>query len=204
MANIGKRILSAFVEVTESKSPVSKPEDVNTPPTERKVNMSPPGSDKFKEYFERLFTEANIPGPDYYEFFRMVDAMNVIPDEKARYSAAFAGLQVQGLNKQKLLSTAGDYLGVLEKDANNFLSTVDATLHEKVHGKRKEIEQKEERIKQLTQEIGQLHQQVASLNDEVKENEEKIEQSTGGYKAAMENLKSRILLDMDKIKSFIQ
>jgi uncharacterized protein YoxC len=205
MASIGKKILSAFVEVTEAKPPVTKPEEADTISTDRKANTPPPpDSDRFMQYFEKLFTEANIQGPDYYEFSKMIEAMGGIADEKARYSAAFAGLQVQGLNRQKLLSTASDYLGVLDKDAGNFLSTVDATLHEKVHGKRKEMEQKQERIKQLSQEINELHQQVDRLNDEVKENEQKIEQSTGGYKAAMEMMKSRIQTDMEKIKTFIQ
>jgi uncharacterized protein YoxC len=204
MASIGKRILSAFVEVTEAKPPVTKPEEVNAVSTNRKVNATAPDGDKFKQYFEKLFTEANIQGPDYYEFSKMIEAMSGIADEKARYSAAFAGLQVQGLDRQKLLSTASDYLGVLDKDARNFLSTVDATLHEKVHGKRKEMEQKQEKIKHLSQEINELHQQVARLSDEVKENEQKIEQSTGGYKAAMETMKSRIVMDMEKIKTFIQ
>lgn len=208
MANIGKRILSAFVEVTDDKSPVKKPEETNkTSATSPRatVNSSPPADNsKFRQYFDKLFEEANIPGPDYFEFSKMVEAMAAIPDEKARFSAAFAGLKVQGLDRRKLLSTAGEYLNILDKDAGNFLSTVDATIQEKVYAKRKEMEQKEARIQQLTKEITDLHNEVAMLTGEIKENEEKIEQSTGGYKNALEAMKSRIAQDIEKIKIFIQ
>lgn len=206
MASLGKKILSAFVEVTDDKSPVSKPEETNNTSTvSRAPNPSPAvDNSKFRQYFEKLFQEANIPGPDYYEFSRMIEAMNGITHEQSRYAAAFAGLQVQGLSREKLLSTAADYLQVLEKDAGNFLSTVDATLQEKVYGKQKEMDEKTARIEQLSREINDLQHQVTLLKDEVKENEQKIGESTGSYKTAMENMKSRILLDMEKIKQFIQ
>jgi len=92
---------------------------------------------------------------------------------------------------------------VLETDAGNFHSTVDAAIQEKVTGKKKEMEDKEQRIRQLSEEINGLQQQIALLKNEVRDNEQKIEQSTGGYKAAMENMKSRILLDIEKINRFI-
>jgi hypothetical protein len=206
MARLGKKILSAFVEVTADKPAATRPEETNKPSTGTApaAHTPPPdNNDKFRQYFDKLFTEANIPGPDYFEFSKMIEAMSGLPDEKSRYSAAFAGLQVQGLDKQKLLSTASDYLRVLETDAGNFHSTVDAAIQEKVTGKRKEMEEKEQRIRQLTKEINDLQQQIALLKNEVSENEQKIEQSTGGYKAAMENMKSRILLDIEKINRFI-
>jgi hypothetical protein len=206
MARLGKKILSAFVEVTADKPADTRPEETNKPSTPvPKAGYTPPSdnNEKFRQYFDKLFTEANIPGPDYFEFSKMIEAMSSLPDEKARYSAAFAGLQVQGLDRQKLLSTAADYLRVLETDAGNFHSTVDAAIQEKVTGKKKEMEEKEQRIRQLSEEINGLQQQIALLKNEVRENEQKIEQSTGGYKAAMENMKGRILSDIEKINRFI-
>ena len=129
--------------------------------------------------------------------------MLAIADEKSRYSAAFAGLSVQGLDKGKLLNTASAYLKILETDASNFNSTVDAALIEKVQSKQQEITAKQQRIEQLSKEINELHQQVQQLQLEVKENEEKIESNTGGYKAASENMKQLILLDIEKIKQHI-
>jgi predicted RNase H-like nuclease (RuvC/YqgF family) len=110
---------------------------------------------------------------------------------------------VQGLDKTKLLSTASEYLRILEKDAANFDSTVDAALHEKVHAKQKEIEERNARIQQLTKEISEHQQQIAVLNSEIKENVEKIQNNSGGYKAESEKMKSSIASDIEKIKQFI-
>jgi len=164
---------------------------------------TPTVDEKFQQYFDKLFNEANIPGPDYFEFSKMTEAMHSIPNETARYTAAFAGLAVQGLDKQKLLSTARQYLQVLETDTAHFNTTVDAALQEKVHGKKNEVEEKNRRIQQLAQEISELQNQVALLLNEIKDNEDKIEASTGGYKAASKAMKNKILSDIQKIQQHI-
>lgn len=209
MASLGKKILSAFVEVSDDeKKPVEKtttPVQQQTPThttTSNATNTAAVDS-RFKEYFDKLFTEANIPGPDYYEFSKMVSVMNTIPDEKVRFQAAFAGLTLQGLNKNKLLSTAEQYLQVLNTDSANFQRTVDATLHEKVHGKKQSAEEKYKRIQQLQQEIQQLQNEIEVLQKEIQDNEEKIETNTGGYRVASENMKYRIEQDIEKIKQYI-
>jgi predicted phage tail protein len=200
--NIGKKILSAFVEVSESTKPPNATEVVSaTMP----VAHYQPGVDtgKFKQYFNKLFDEANIQGPDYYEFSKMIEAMTVIPDEKARYLAAFAGLNVQGLDKARLLSTATQYFQVLETDASNFNNTIDATLHEKVLSKKQEIEEKSKRIQQLSREMADLQNKIAVLQNEIKENEEKIENNSSGYQRESANMKNKIQSDIEKIKQHI-
>ena len=206
MSGFGKKFLSAFVEVSEDEQKAPEKRTAPPPPiTEVRVNTTAPSGNnsKFKQYFEKLFSEANIPGPDYYEFSKMIEAMNSIPDEKARYSAAFAGLNVQGLDKQKLLSTAAEYIKLLDTDAANFNSTIDVALQEKVLAKKKEMEDKAARIQQLSQEINDLNNKIAVLNNEIKENEEKIQSNTGGYRAESENTKNKILQDIEKIKQHI-
>lgn len=206
MASIGKKILSAFVEISD---------DEKTPPVkavEHVAEYAGPAqshapsvehSEKFLQYFEKLFREANIPGPDYFEFSKMIEAMSSIPDEKVRYTAVFAGLSLQGLDKTKLLSTAAEYLRVLNTDASNFDSTVDKALQEKVHTKKKELGEKTGRIEQLSREISELRRQIASLEGEIKENEEKIESNSGSYKIESERMKARIASDIEKIKQYI-
>ena len=205
MASFGKKILSAFVEVAEEENPVTirvEQQHYSTPTAAAKeVNAST--ADKFRQYFDKLFKDANLPGPDYFEFSKMTEAMQAIPDEKARYSAAFAGLSVQGLDKNKLLNTAAEYLKLLEQDAVNFNSTVDAALKEKVEARQQEIRNKEQRIDQLNKEIIELQHQVQLLHAEVKENEAKIESNTGGYKVCSHNMNQQIVADIEKIKRYI-
>lgn len=204
MTSFAKKVFSAFVEVSGEDKPVavSKPEDT-FPASAQKARAPETANSKFVQYFDKLFSEANIPGPDYYEFSKMIEAMNAIPDEKARFCAAFAGLNVQGLDKLKLLSTAADYLKLLDDDAANFHATIDSTLQEKVLSKQKEIQEKNGRLQELSGEITDLHNKIALLKAEIKENEEKIEASTSGYHAEGQAIKNRILLHIEKIKEHI-
>jgi uncharacterized protein YoxC len=206
MASIGRKILSAFVETADEEKTITSPHEPGTHSTADKAVARSTTADngKFRIYFDKLFEDANLPGPDYYEFSKMTAAMTIIQDEKARYGAAFAGLQVQGLNREQLLSSAASYLALLEKDAAAFLATVDNAVKEKVNVRQQEIAAQTARIQQLTQEIAALQNSVSALNSEVEEQEQKIAQSTNGYKTALETAKQRIAADIEKIKLFIQ
>jgi len=155
------------------------------------------------DYFDKLLSEANIPGPDYYEFSRMIIAMQLIADEPSRYHAAFAGLQVQGLNKDQLLETAAGYLRVLTTDAGNFQRTLDAALQEKVHGKASSAEEKARRIQTLSQEILQLQEEIRALQEEVSANEEKLTGNGSAYTAESKRRQQQIQYDIDKINQYI-
>jgi hypothetical protein len=205
MTSFGKKILSAFVEVTEEKETVADTEQTHSVTAAASpAKTIPAGSiEKFRQYFEQLFSDANLPGPDYFEFARMTQVMMAIPDEKARYSAAYAGLSVQGLDKNKLLDTAAAYLKILETDAANFNATADAAIAEKVQAKQQDIQNKQQRIEQLSREMTDLQNQNQLLQTEVKENEEKIDNNTGGYKAASANMRQQIQNDIEKIKQHL-
>ncbi|RFM30543.1 hypothetical protein [Deminuibacter soli] len=203
MSSLGKKLLSAFVEVTDTSNTVT-----SEPATQQAVparNPAPPVTTdgKFKQYFDQLFKEANLPGPDYYEFSKMISAMQTIPYETARYQAAFAGLQVQGLSKEKLLQTAAAYIQLIDTDAANFNNTITATTQQKVHGKQEEINEKTQRIQQLSKEITDLHNCITLLQNELKENEEKITATTGGYVQESNFLKQSIQADIEKIKRYV-
>jgi hypothetical protein len=209
MASLGKKFLSAFMEVTEEKKEGSTQEqDRQGDAASAGMEAARPDAgrqadDRFAGHFDQLLSEANIPGPDYYEFSRMIGAMQGIPDEGARYSAAFAGLQVQGLDKQRLLTTAGEYLRILTTDADQFQRTVDAALQEKVHGKETEAEEKASRIQALSQEILQLQQQISALQDEVRANKDKLMSGSSAYTAESQRRQQQIKNDIDKINQYI-
>jgi hypothetical protein len=207
MTSIGKKIISAFVEVDEKK-PVAPPVEMT-----RDGGMNAEGTkdarsadridDRMAGHFDKLLSEANIPGPDYYEFARMIAVMQAIPDEAARYNAAFAGLQVQGLSRQRLLDTAGEYLRVLASDAEQFQATVDASYREKVRGKEAEAEEKAGRIQALSQEILQLQQQISVLQEEIRSSKEKLDGGAGVYAAESKRRQEEIRRDIEKINQFI-
>ncbi|MBE7173830.1 MAG: hypothetical protein INR73_24870 [Williamsia sp.] len=208
MSNLAKRILSTFVEMDES--PEKKPEQsaaaASLPRNTDAVTSTSTvvfASDKFKVYFDNLFKDTNFPGPDYFEFSRMIEAMSAIPDEKTRFVSAYAGLSLQGLDKDKLLKTANQYLQVIDSDAKNFQSTVDKALQEKVVGKKKEMEATAKRIQELSREINELNTKIEALNNDVRENEEKIHSNSNTYKQESDNMKNKILQDVQKINQYI-
>ena len=200
MSSIGKKILAAFVDVSnDTTTPVVHPPVAVPAATPNKAVSD----SRFQQHFEKLFSEANLPGPDYYEFSKMIAAMRSITDEAARYNAAFAGLQVQGLNKEQLLATAAQYMQLLERDATDFQATIDVAMQEKVAAQQQELEGKKTRIQQLSQEIAQLHQEIGQLNSIIQENEEKIRSSSTAYQVTLTQVRNTMLYDIEKIKQHI-
>ena len=167
------------------------------------VSASAEADSRFLEHFDKLFADAALPGPDYYEFSKMIAVMQALPDEKTRYCTAFAGLQVQGLDKQKLLTSIQQYLQLLDDDTTAFQHTVSTTFEEKVGSKREAVEKAKNTMHQLSQQIIYLQGQVDNWTAEITENEAKIQQSNSGYNGAMENCKKRLLLDTEKINQYI-
>jgi hypothetical protein len=229
MARFGKRLLSAFIETGEEKAP----EKGGAGDRAGGADASGAGADsagigvdasgagagragsgaawagagaadqRFADYFDKLFSDANIPGPDYYEFSKMITAMQLVPDEQARYYAAYAGLQVQGLDKQKLMSTAAEYLRVLTADAGEFQKTVESALQEKVHSRMVEAEEKGRRIQTLSQEILKLQEEIGAMQREIGENKEKLTASSNAYATESGRRKQQIEADIQKINHYI-
>jgi DNA repair exonuclease SbcCD ATPase subunit len=205
MSSFSKKFLSAFVEVTDDKKaeqitvdePAVKPSYIKNAPQAADVNS------KFIQYFNKLFAEANLPGPDYYEFSKMTEAMQGISDERARYCAAFAGLQVQGLDKQKLLQSVQEYQQLLDADAIAFNKTVNVALQEKVTAKKEAIEKAKNEMQQLSQQILNLQQQITTLTDEIAENEAKLESNKSGYTSTLQSFHAKLATDIEKIKQYI-
>ena len=210
MANLGKKILSVFVDNgneqpkvnAKDPPPAQSAPGVATSPN-RPGDTDPPADQRFADHFDKLFADANVPGPDYYEFARMTVAMQVIADERSRYAAAFAGLQAQGLDKDKLLSTAGQYLRVLGDDADAFQKTVDAALQEKVQNRTAEAEEKNNRIQSLSREILELQTHIGAMQKEILEDQEKLESSRSAYTAECERRRRQIQTDIEKINHYI-
>jgi hypothetical protein len=223
MSNMFKKALSLFVEFEpeETESPKNSDWGNDGLPIQRNHsnissankfslnnNISQQDFDKFEKHFEDLFDKANLQGPDYYEFWKMMETLEVaVPDEKVRMSAVFASLKVQGLNKEMLVSSAETYHKILEKDKLDFQNAVNTKVSAEIEGRKSSIENLEKKnianaelIQNLTKEINANIEKMTALKKEVIDEEAKINSNKNGYNIACDAMLNKLSTDINKIK----
>ncbi len=219
MSNFFKKAVGLFVEFEpENNKPAFNNND-HLPQQSRTAvhNVSAPVSsglsqadmDKFSKHFEDLFDKTNLPGPDYYEFWKMMEALEAaVPDEKVRMAAVYATLKVQGLSKEALVSSAGQYQRVLQTDKQEFQNAVSNKVLNEVQGRKNLIDDLEKsnnsnaaRIKQLTEEITANQAKLTTLKKEIIDEENKINSNQSGYHVACDAMISMISSDVEKINN---
>ena len=218
MASFFKKALGLFVEFEEGSDHASEPKQsasgyipsMGAAP-ETKMFMSQSDLDKFEKHFEKLFDQANLPGPDYFEFWKMMETLEAhIPDEKARISAVFASLSIQGLTKQKLVESAAHYQGMIQKDKTEFERAFSMKVNTELEGRKKNITDLEkkiaansEMIQKLTKEITEAQGAIATLKSEMVQEEHKLVSNKGGYNIACDAMLKHITEDIQKIQTIL-
>ena len=222
MSGFFKKALSLFVEIDETAQNnetivnANNTNIVNNASISQNINsssfkpsLSKEDMDKFEKHFEQLMNQANMPGPDYFEFWKMLEALeNHVPDENARLSAVFASLSVQGLTKDKLLQTASTYKDIIEKDKANFdtaalqksKSDIDAR-QQMAQNLEKKINEHAETIQKYTKEITEFQLKIQTLKKEIVDEQNRIKTNKDGYYIAFNAMLQKITMDIQKIKS---
>jgi hypothetical protein len=212
MAGIFKKAMGLFVEFEEDSQ---RPPHQTSASSSGTIRVSPQQVlnaeefDKFEKHFEKLFDQTNLPGPDYYEFMKMMETLEAhIKDEKARMSATYASLTIQGLTKEKLLQTANHYKEVISKDKALFEKTANEKSEKEIGQKRRDLVNLEETIKRhsemiqkLTQEISESQIAMGKLKATVTEEESKLTKNKQGYLLACEAMMRKITEDITKIQT---
>jgi methyl-accepting chemotaxis protein len=222
MAGIFKKAMGLFVEFEEDKAKsvqgtrsadrgpdvkVSDPVPKGRVPTAMALDEE--ALDKFEKHFEELFNKANLPGPDYYEFWKMMETLEPhIKEERARISATYASLVIQGLTKEKLVDTAEKYKALIQEDKNRFEKAVNEKGEGEIGQKRQQLKQMDETIAQqmetirkLTQEIAETQAAMGKLNTAIAEEEHKLMQNKQGYTLACDAMLQKITDDVNKIQT---
>ena len=213
MANFLKKALGVFVEfddVQQNNNESSSSSQI--PKISNEVASNPLNhieAEKFEKYFDNLFEKTNFPGPDYFEFYKTMETLEAhIADEKARISATFASLAIQGLTKKNLVDTAKKYKEIIEQDSINFENALDlkskTELGDRV-SKLKTLEQKialsSVQIQKLTKEITESQVLMGQIKNEVLEQENKLNKNKHGYQVACHAVLNKIAIDIQKIES---
>jgi hypothetical protein len=219
MAGIFKKAMGLFVEFEEDPA---KPE-VGSHQTKAPISVAKPSTpssgstlnadelDKFEKHFEKIFDQANFPGPDYYEFWKMSETLEAhIADEKSRISATFASLAIQGLTKEALINTATKYKEIIALDKVNFERIVNEKSEKDIGNKRKELIELNEKlaknadlIAKLTKEISEAQTTIGKLKTIVSEEENKLARNKQGYALASDAMIQKITDDVTKIQTLL-
>ena len=166
--------------------------------------ISKEDADKFRVHFEEILDKANLPGPDYYEFMKVEQSLaDVVADSTARMKAAYKTLVVQGLTKDKLVNSASQYVGILQKDKEGFQTALKAKLDAEVGGRKqkladlkKSIDDSKEQIEMLSRAVQQSQNEMATLQSEVVNSEAKLRQNEGVYLSTCDTFITKIQQDI--------
>lgn len=226
MSSIFKKALGLFVEFEpeefKSNNPNSSLSEDGLPmqvrPSTNKYSnhaalkagiVSQEDIDKFENHFVELFDNANLSGPDYYEFWKMMETLETaVPDETIRMNAVFSTLKIQGLTKDTLIGSAEKYLQILDKDKLAFKSAVNKKVLNEIEGRNKIVndleiknQQNSELIQKLSDEIKQNSLKITSVKKEVIDEEAKINANSNGYNIACDAMMAKLGNDLQKIKT---
>jgi chromosome segregation ATPase len=213
MASIFKKAMGLFVEFEED--PQKQASSQSSSPSPGHTRLSPQQVlnaeefDKFEKHFEKLFDQANLPGPDYYEFMKMTETLEEhIKDEKARFSATYASLTIQGLTKEKLVDSATKYKELINRDKTQFEKIAHDKSEKEIGQKRKDLQSLEETIlrhsemiQKLTREITDSQSAMGKLKSTIAEEEAKLTKNKQGYLLACEAMMKKISEDITKIQT---
>jgi hypothetical protein len=197
------------IQVKQRAKTTSYVDNSNLPANASRYTLSQGDIDKFDKHFSDLFDKVNLPGPDYYEFWKMMETLEAaVPDESVRMNAVFSTLKVQGLSKETLIGSAEKYLQVVDKDKLEFQNAVNTKVLGEIEGRKstvdaleKKNQQNAEMIQKLTQEISDNNQKITSLKKEVIDEEAKINGNTNGYNIACDAMLAKLSSDIQKIKT---
>ncbi len=222
MSNMLRKALGLFVEFgpEETKSGAAfKDNDalplqltstrIHHPEKTLQAHINESDLEKFERHFEELFDKANLPGPDYYEFYKMMETLEAaVTDENIRMAAVYSTLKIQGMSKEMLVSSAEKYRQVIDKDKQEFQQAVKTKVMGEIEGRRTSIEELEKRnktnaemIQNLTRENSESLGKITALKKEIREAETKIDNNQHGYNVACDAMLIKLANDIGKIKS---
>lgn len=198
-------------DVNSDKKPTA-----STPPPlpNNPVSSSSEGTldTKIVEKLLQAIEKNNLEGFDYLEYKKSLKALEKMPmDEATKYRSAFATASTMGVTLDKLLQTTNFYIGVLDKENEQFIGAFKNQFDSKVSGREREIAQfesiikeKSEQIKKLTEEIAKHQQQIGDLKAKVEESNSKINKTQNDFKISYNHLKAQFEEDIVKMQKYLK
>lgn len=229
MTSIFKKIKSAFV-IEEEHGAASSSEKVDSEQAKSTKEEYVPVSDdsissvssetdstdgeinqKFTDILLRALEANNQEGFDYIEFKRSLQnlfKMNM--EEGTVYKSAYATAQTLGATPKGLISSAQDYLTVLQREEDKFKVALNNQRAKQIEGGQEEvkryeqaIDDKKKQIEKLQQEIDQHQSKLSEMKGEIETSAQKIESTRSDFVASYANLVNQIQYDIENIGKYL-
>ncbi len=180
-------------KTTSSKFPEQAKQKGSTPlNSATKVNNSILGT--IVDMYESGFESLNMPGYDFYEFFKAIKAVG--SNDAAVYKMAMTMAQSvdSKVDKASLIEGAGFYISEIEKVHKQYATKGNAK-REQIQGN--QLKQKES----LTKEISALEKQIMQLQTKVSEKKIQLESADSSLLSEVADIEQKIVAnDMAKSK----
>jgi len=199
----------SFNDDENETTPPKKEEVKNTPiPSVVQTYTTQPATvvsdPKMEEHWNKFMNDKNLPGPDYYEFIAVKNAMTTIISPEIKYAASFAGLRVQGLTIEKLIESAEQYKKLIADEIVNFNEAYNKMFAESVTKKEELVKAKSQELAELTQQITTLSNEIAQLNGDIDKNKTNMAAKKQNFEASGNNAITNIDNEISNIKTYIK
>ena len=198
----------------EKGTKINSASSADTPPPLPKKPTNTEGvvDSKIIEKLLEAIEKNNLEGFDYLEYKKSLKALEKMPmDEATKYRSAFATASTLGVTLDKLMQTTNFYIGVLDKENEQFLGAFKSQFDDKVSGREREIAQfetiikeKSAEIKKLTDEITKHQNQIADLKGKIEESNAKISKTQNDFKISYTHLKNQFEEDKVKMEKYLK
>lgn len=167
---------------------------------------------EFVEYFKEVFKEANLPGPDYFEFVNALDnpALKSIP-EQMKFVSIFAGFTAQGCTKERLTESAQTYIGLFADKKKKFEDALEQSFDEVVGKREAEVTRLTEENQKLDEEMQKLVEKkmkngetISKLTIEIGDETNRLKMKHANFNATYERMVKEISDNSAKIGQYIQ
>lgn len=174
------------------------------------------------EIYKDLQTELdknNLEGYDYLEFAKVRKRQETIPNitEPQKYLMAYESIQAmaqvsnQDVTKEHIVKTADHYIGVLDKQEEEFKSEMSKAMESKVQTRLDAAQEKQTSIASKTEQIAKLNSEISDLNiaiqqdhSEAQQMKDKIEGTAKNFKLTIDIAKGEIERDKQNIGTYIK
>jgi len=164
---------------------------------------------KILDTLHNAMDKANLPGEDYYELTKAVEAMgNINLSEEDKMRSAIAALSTKGLTVEKVVSSATYYLEVLENEKRKFYTAFENKIKGSINADKKRIsklkeaiEEKNTKITELKRVIEESEAKIKELENEILNSNQKVEGIEESFIYTYEHVINKIKEDIQKVKT---